>query len=52
MAWIDDQGITQDGEPPAGYWNIGGRWYSVDAITRDHQPASRRERQLAQLLTG
>ncbi len=27
MTWLDDQGIAHDGEPPAGYRMLGGRWY-------------------------
>lgn len=31
MTWLDDQGIAHDGEPPAGYRMLGGRWYPIDA---------------------
>lgn len=33
MAWLDDQGISQDGEPPHDHQMLGGRWYPVEAAS-------------------
>ena len=40
MAWLDQDGITHDGDPPTGWQECGGRWYDID----DYRPQSHEQR--------